>query len=324
MVNMCLYNTIYHELKRQQEGTNMKVLVTGSSGLVGSTVLRLLQNEGHEAIGYDQKTSPITEGFTVETGDLCDFPRLVSVLKKYDIDAIVHAGGISHPHAGEISPYQTVKTNILGTSTVFEAARLFAIQKIVYLSSGAVYGNNASATTTTDDKVHPENTYAVSKLTGEYLGEVYNKNYGMNIISLRLAFVYGPYRFMPDPIKSLLERAVNGIEINDPVGGDQQLEFIYVKDAALAVYKALQAEKCNQSIFNIGTGVNTTIHEVVDIIKRIFPNQSIQVGSGDLGYDFIGAFDRTPAEKELKFMPQYSLEEGIKDYAAFLVSIKMR
>lgn len=302
----------------------MKVLVTGSSGLVGSTVLKLLQSEGHEVIGYDQKTSPITDGLTVETGDLCDFPRLAFVLKKHEINAIVHAGGISHPHAGEISPYQTVKTNILGTSTVFEAARLFGINKIVYLSSGAVYGNNSTTITTTDDKVHPENTYAVSKLTGEYLGEAYNKNYGMNIISLRLAFVYGPNRFMPDPIKSLLERAVDGVDIYDPVGGEQQLEFIYVKDAALAVYKALLAEKCNQSIFNIGTGVNTTIYEVAEIIKKIYPNVSIEIGSGDLGYDFIGAFDRTPAENKLKFTPNYNLMDGIKDYAAFLESSKVR
>lgn len=310
-------------LRIQQGGANMKVLVTGSSGLVGSTVMELLQSKRHQVVGYDQKTSPITDEFTVEIGDLCDFPRLASVLKQYEIDAIVHAGGISHPHAGEVSPYQTVKTNILGTSTIFEAARLFGINKIVYLSSGAVYGNNSTTITTTDDEVHPENTYAVSKLTGEYLGEVYNKKYGMKIISLRLAFVYGPNRFMPDPIKSLLERAVNGIDINDSVGGDQQLEFIYVKDAALAVYKALQAEKCNQSIFNIGTGVNTTINEVAEVIKKIYPDISIQVGSGDLGYDFIGSFDCTAAEKELEFAAKYNLEDGIGDYAAFLEGIKL-
>jgi len=128
---------------------------------------------------------------------------------------------------------------------------------------------------------------------------------------------------MPDPIKSLLERAVNGIDIDDPVGGDQRLEFIYVKDAALAVYKALQAEKCNQSIFNIGTGVNTTINEVAEIIKKIYPDVSIRVGPGDLGYDFIGAFDRTAAENELKFTPTYNLEDGIKDYASFLESIRV-
>lgn len=299
----------------------MNVLVTGSSGLVGSTVMELLSSEGHIAVGFDQRKSPITDKFTVETGDLCDFPRLASIIKKYNINAIVHSGGISHPHAGEVSPCETVRTNILGTSTIFEAARIFNISKVVYLSSGAVYGNNSAAVTTIDSKVNPENTYAVSKLTGEQLGEVYNRNYGMNVISLRLAFVYGPNRFMPDPIKSLLERAVHGEDIDDAAGGDQQLEFIYVKDAALAVYKALQAENCSSSVFNIGTGVNTKIKEVAAVIKKIYPNVYIRIGPGDLGYDFIGAFDCSEAEKQLQFKAKYHLEAGITDYAKHLENI---
>lgn len=296
----------------------MNVLVTGSSGLVGSTVMELLNSEGHHVVGFDQRKSPITDHLTVETGDLCDFPRLASIIQKYNISAIVHSGGISHPHAGEVSPYETVRTNILGTSTVLEAARLFHINKVVYLSSGAVYGNHSAEVTTVENKVHPENTYAVSKLTGEYLGEVYNRNYGMNVISLRLAFVYGPNRFMPDPIKSLLERAVNGVDIDDAKGADQQLEFIYVKDAALAVYKALQAENCSSSIFNIGTGVNTNMKEVAAVIKKLYPSISIKIGPGDLGYDFIGAFDCSEAEKQLGFKADYHLEDGITDYAKHL------
>ncbi|MBU5445106.1 NAD(P)-dependent oxidoreductase [Paenibacillus sp. MSJ-34] len=296
----------------------MNVLVTGSSGLVGSAVMELLHREGHHVVGFDQRKSPITDHLTVETGDLCDFPRLASIIQKYNIGAIVHSGGISHPHAGEASPYETVRTNILGTTTIFEAARLFHINKVVYLSSGAVYGNHSAGVTTVETKVHPENTYAVSKLTGEYLGEVYNRNYGMNVISLRLAFVYGPNRFMPDPIKSLLERAVNGLDIDDAKGADQQLEFIYVKDAALGVYKALQAEKCSSSIFNIGTGVNTKMNEVAAVIKNLYPNISIKIGPGDLGYDFIGAFDCSEAEKQLGFKANYRLEDGIAEYAKYL------
>src|SRR5699024_6263611 len=270
----------------------------------------------------DQIKSPITEKFTIETGDLCDFPRMASILKKYEINAIVHSGGISHPHAGEVSPYQTVKTNILGSSTVFEAARLFNIKKIVFFSFVTVYSNNSTSITILENKVQPKNTYTVYKLTGEYLGEVYNRNYRMNFISLRLAFVYGKNRFMTDPIKSFLERAINGIDIHYSKGADQQLEFIYVKDAALAVYKALQAEKRNLNIFNIGTGVNTSISEVVAVIKKIYPNLSIQVGPGDLGYDFIGAFDCSVAEKELGFKAKYHLEDGIIHYAKYLEGIK--
>lgn len=296
----------------------MNVLVTGCSGLVGSTVMEFLYNEGENVIGFDQNKSNINDKFNVEMGDLCDFPRLVSLIDKYEINAIVHSGGISHPHAGEVSPYQTVRTNILGTSIIFEVARLNNIKKVVYLSSGAVYGNNVSKITTLESRIQPENTYAVSKLTGEYLGDVYNRNYEMDIKSLRLAFVYGPNRFMPDPIKSLLEKAVNGDNIIDVSGADQQLEFVYVKDVALAVYKALKTEKRCVSTFNIGTGVNTTVKEVATIINDLYPDVSIEIGDGDLGYDFIGAFDCNESRKEIGFEARYNIVDGIKDYAKFL------
>ncbi|QQK78868.1 NAD(P)-dependent oxidoreductase [Salicibibacter cibi] len=298
----------------------MNVLVTGSSGLIGASLVKGLADEGFKVIGYDKFSNNAIphKDYKFEEGDLCDFPRLASVIKKYKIDSIIHCGGMSHPQVGAISPYNIVQTNIVGTTNVFESARLFNVKKVVYISSGAVYGKNQLCVTKETDQLNPTTIYGVSKVTGEQIAAVFASNYGVESISLRLAFVYGPNRLMPDPLKMLLSQAIAGENIYEEKGADQKLEFIYIKDVVTAIKKALILTNLKHNVFNIGSGVNDSLMEVISVIRGLFPNISIEIGKGDFGYDRIGAFDCSRAKEELGFSPNYSLKEGIRDYAKFL------
>jgi UDP-glucose 4-epimerase len=299
----------------------MNILITGTSGLVGSAAAELLAGEGHAVVGYDRSLPrEPAPGCVYEQGDLCDFPRLFAVMQKHRIDQAVHCGGLSHPYAGTDSPNQLVQTNIVGTTNVFEASRLLGVRKVVYLSSGAVYGNSDAATMKETDALYPTTVYAVTKLTGENLANVYASEYGMDMVSLRLSSVYGPRCFMPDAVKDILEYAARGQDVAWDRGADQQLEFLYVKDAAYAVACALKAEGLTRRVFNIGSGVNRTVREVADIIAGLYPNVRIDIGPGPMGFDFLGAFDCSAARDHLGFEPRYSLEEGIRDYALYLQS----
>ncbi|MDV2887611.1 NAD-dependent epimerase/dehydratase family protein, partial [Alkalihalophilus pseudofirmus] len=114
-------------------------------------------------------------------------------------------------------------------------------------------------------------------ITGEYLAQIYTKQYGLNITILRYPFIYGPGRIMPDPINALIYKAKNkeNITLN---GLEQRLEFIYVKDAVRAIWLALNSKNTHGEIFNIGTGYLASMKEIVAIVQEIFPNVSIKEG----------------------------------------------
>src|SRR5699024_12215404 len=124
----------------------MNILVTGSNGLIGQHLVEFLLKKDLNVIGFDINPSVKqylnSPKFTFEQGNVDDFPHLASVLKKYQIDKIIHCGGISHPKGFENSPNKVINTNIVGTSNVFEAGKLFQVKQIIYLSSGDVYGSS--------------------------------------------------------------------------------------------------------------------------------------------------------------------------------------
>lgn len=295
----------------------MRILVTGCSGLVGLNLLESLANKGYLVIGYDQK-GPVYESpnFIFEQGDLCDNNRIFSVLNSYKADCIVHCGGISHPKIGTSD--QIIQSNINGTVNIFEAAKKFNIKRVINLSSGAVYGQNQLEYTNEDTPLVPTSIYGVSKVAGEQIAKIYNESYGLEIISLRVCFVYGPLRSMPDPLKSILERLVRGESVKDEHGADQELEFIYVKDVVRCIEKIIELGHIERRVYNIGCEQSVTLTEIAQIARLIFPNSTIQIGPGKLGYDVIGPFDCSRAKQDLNFLPSYSLEEGIREYAQFL------
>lgn len=297
----------------------MNILLTGSSGLVGQHLLKKLSEMKVKVIGYDVKSNNLNySNYKFQQGNLEDFPRLAGIVKENNIDIIIHSGGISHPIIGSDSPNQVIQTNIVGTTNVYEVARLFNIERVIYLSSASVYGSNKKNNLTEKERPTPDNIYGISKLTGDYLAEVYNKKYSMKIVSLRLAFVYGPSRKMPDPIKKIIDSAVKGSDINEECGNDQKIEFIYIKDVIKALLLIINKwdvnEDVKEGIYNIGTEKLTSINDIVRIIKEKYPNFNVKLGPGEMGYGSIGNFNCTKARDFLNFKPSFTLREGILDY----------
>ena len=306
----------------------MAVFITGGHGHIGSWAAYFLAKEGEQIILYD--TNPVVPNHLDEVikniifikGDVMDFPRLTEIIKKYknEIDGILHTVGIM----GELvleNPYANVRLNIGGTHNMLEIARQFEIPKIVYTSTGAVYG--AVSGTVSEDQYPPTpcDLYGSTKASCELLGQQYANAFGFDFRISRVYFCYGqgkwPSRFIR--LYRLGFGALEGLEnLAMDKGADQKLDFTYIEDAARGTAMLYQAKTLKHQIYNIATGVPTSLGRVAELSQKYSPFPvKVELGPGEL-MQRCEALDISRAREELGFEPNYSVEEGIKKYAHWM------
>ena len=179
----------------------MAVFITGGHGHIASWVAYFLAQEGEQVFLYD--TNPVvpdclngvTRNITSIKGDVMDFPQLTEVFRQHkgEIDGIIHTVAIMGEFVS-VNPHKNVTINIGGTQNILEIARIFEIPKIVYTSSGAVYG--AMAGTASEDKnpPNPSDLYGATKASCEFIGKQYAETFGLDFRICRPFFCYGPGR----------------------------------------------------------------------------------------------------------------------------------
>ncbi|MGD8291185.1 MAG: NAD(P)-dependent oxidoreductase [Desulfobacterales bacterium] len=306
----------------------MAVFITGGHGHIGSWAAYFLAKEGHRVILFDSSPmvpdhlDAVARNVTFIQGDVMDFPCLTEIFKKHgnEIDGILHTVGIM----GELvleNPYGNVKLNIGGTHNILEIARQFEIPKVVYTSTGAVYG--AVPGTVSEDQFPPDpcDLYGSTKASCEFLGQQYANSFGFEFRISRVYFCYGqgkwPSRFIR--LYRLGFGALEGLDdLKMDKGADQKLDFTYIEDAARGTALLYQAKAVQHDIYNIATGVPTSLGRVAALCQRYssFPVE-VDLGPGEL-MQRCEALDISRARKELGFEPEYSVEEGIQKYARWL------
>jgi nucleoside-diphosphate-sugar epimerase len=300
----------------------MTILVTGGGGFLGQTLLTMLSEQGRHVVSYDHRVREDDRRTHVDyvQGDLNDLPNLLETLTRFKVEAIIHTAAISHPYFSREIPYQTVVTNALGSTTVFEAARLKGIQHVVNFSSECAYGNNVELGLINEDApLDPTTPYGATKVFTEKLAAVYNQLYGMKIVSLRPGWIYGPGQFMQCYLKTLLRNAIDGTPTREDSGRDYRFQYVHVTDVARASLLALQADATGHVVFNITGGDQRSYLEVADLVTARFPAADIEIGPGTIDVlDRNARFDLTRAKTELGYVPLVSLEEGIANYSEWL------
>lgn len=300
----------------------MNILVTGGCGFLGSTLMQMIADGGRVAVSYDRRADgdDAARGVHYVQGDLNDLPRLIETIDRFGIDAIVHTAAISHPYFSRDIPYQTVVTNALGTTSVFEAARLKSVKRIVNFSSECVYGNNDHLETTREDApLDPTTPYGATKVFTEKLASVYRRLYGMQIVSLRPGWIYGPRQVMQCYLQTMLRNAIDGRPTREPCGADYRFQYVHVTDVARASLLALDAPHAVSGAFNITGGDQRSYAEVAALVRERFPGAEIEIGPGTIDVlDRNAPFDLSLAERELGYVPRIGLEEGVDSYAQWL------
>jgi len=302
----------------------MNILVTGCNGFLGREVCKQLLAKDHQVVGYDRSLSSLCHAshFDYVQGDLADLASLLECCQKWNFSAVIHTAAISHPVDSRRIPLQTVLTNVVGTTHVFECARLFGIKRVVNLSSECAYGHNAELKKITENAaLNPTTPYGCSKVFTEKLGQVYSQLYHVSVVSLRPGWIYGPGQFMQCYLKSLLRSAIDGTPLKEEQGACYLFQYVHVSDVAAACLLATEItdDKLKQRVFNITAGEQESYASVANKVKKRYPNASIEIGSGAIDIlDSNAKFDISAACEQLGYAPQYALDKGLNDYATWL------
>lgn len=298
------------------------ILVTGGAGFIGShTIDELLKLPEIQVIlvdnFYSGSPSNVQRSHRVRVVDL-DVRKLEGIGSMggaEGVDGIIHLAAIVSLDEALLDPKLTMETNVIGTLNVLELARKLDVSKFVYASSVAVYGEPQEVPIDESHPTKPANLYGLSKLMGEQLVMRYAEDYGMEAVSLRYFNVYGP-RMRGGPYSGVIHKFVTALLKGGPIkifgDGSQTRDFVYVGDVAKANVRALFSGAVG--IFNIGTGVETSVNELLGIIIEIMGIEPREVvheppRKGDVRRSR-ACFNA--AQSVLGWRPEVSLREGLR------------
>jgi UDP-glucose 4-epimerase len=293
-------------------------LVTGGLGYCGRHVVRALAARGDAVVSYNRDFSESDEAnVTAVQGELFDIPRLLDTFRRYGVERIVHTAAMSHPDLSIEFPVATFGANVDGTLHLLEAARLTGVRRIVSFSSETVYGD-VEGPVVEDAGLHPTTPYGVTKVAVELMADVYNRLYGLDVISLRISEVYGPGNRMPTALRDMVMAAVRGEPFRMESGGDHRFHFIHVEDVARAVLCALDLASREHAVFNVNGGAQVSLRDAAEHVRSAVPGADIELGPGHWHLDRQGEWDTSRARRELGYAPGVPLAEGIARYAEWL------
>ena len=300
----------------------MAYLVTGGAGFIGSHITEEIIKRGDEVIILDNMYSGRAENIAVNPkavfidGSIQDKEILGSICTKYNIKGIFHLAAVASVQKSIENPALVHDVNVTGTLNVLEVARKHGVRKVVLSASAAAYGDNPVFPKREDMLPEPLSPYAVSKIASEMYCKTYAELYDMQTVSLRYFNVFGPRQ---DPngeyaavIPKFTEKICAGESPTVFGDGEQTRDFVYVKDVARANILAMDSDVCG--LFNIGTGVQTSLN---NLAKMIMDAAGVSVEmkyeparDGDVRYSVA---DISKAQTELGYTPEWGLADGIKE-----------
>jgi UDP-glucose 4-epimerase len=254
-------------------GSIMRVLVTGGAGFIGSHVTDAFRARGDDVAVIDDfsrgQAARLDSGITAHKLSITDARSLTALVEASRPDLICHLAAQIDVRASVADPAGDAQANVVGTVNVLEAARAAGARVIFASSGGALYGRDAAIPSPEDALTLPESPYGVAKLCAEHYVGLYNRLYGTRHSVLRLANVYGPRQ---DPageagvIAVFCARVLAGRPPLVYGNGTQTRDYVYVGDVVRAFVAA--AGHSQAGTWNVGTGTETTVLELIDVIGR--------------------------------------------------------
>ncbi len=294
------------------------ILVTGGAGFIGSHLVDALLQQGHKIVVVDNlstgKVDNMNRAALFYQQSVQDSEMMERVFQLHKFDYVFHLAAQASVSVSVKEPSKDAQTNIIGTLVLLEKSVKYGVKKFIFSSTGgAIYGDGVITPTPEDVEPRPISPYGIAKRSVEMYLEFFKKEYNLDYVSLRYANVYGPRQ---DPngeagvVAIFTARMLKNEAVTIFGDGEYVRDYVYVKDVVQANLLALK--EGISGVYNVGTGVGTTVNQLFKILSRLTGYQKEPVyGShrkGDLRKSIL---DSSKAKKELGWNPQTSLEEGL-------------
>lgn len=304
----------------------MKILVTGGAGFIGSNFVRYMleQHPGDEIVNLDTLTyagnlenlSDIEDDprYTFVKGDITDRATVGQIVSN-GVDAIINFAAESHVDRSIEDPGVFVRTNIMGTQVLLDAARAHGVSRYIQVSTDEVYGAlGATGMFTEITPLKPNSPYSASKAGADMLVRAYHNTFGLPVNITRCSNNYGPYQFPEKLIPLMIANALEDKEL--PVYGDgmQVRDWLHVKDHCSAIDTVLRKGVPGE-VYNIGGNNEKANIEIVKLILGTLekPESLIRHVTDRPGHDRRYAIDNTKITTELGWTPAYTFETGMAE-----------
>ena len=292
------------------------VLVTGGAGFIGSSIVDLLISNGYKVVVVDNLTNGnmdnVNKASTFYNVDITDL-NLSKIFNMERPKYVIHAAAQISVEKSIQDPIFDASTNIIGSINILECCQKSHVQKIIYSSTAAVYGNPLYRGIDEKHGINPISFYGMSKYITEQYIKLFNSLYGLKYTILRYSNVYGIRQNFAGEggvIPCFIRCMLKGEKPTIYGTGKQTRDFIYVDDVAMANILAL--EKGDDDIFNIGTGIEVSINDLFKYLSQRIGNcvpLYEKEKSGDIRYCY---FDIKKSSDILGWEPEYMLNEGLE------------
>ncbi len=305
-------------------------LITGGAGFIGSNLIKnLFQTEKDLLItcidNFDPFYSADIKQFNIRdfknnenfkffyadisetnAGDLCE-------MIQEPVDVIIHIAAKAGVRPSIENPMAYQKVNVIGLQNMLDFAKAKNIKQFVFASSSSVYGVNKHFPWKEDEQLLPISPYAMTKLSGEMMGHVYSKLYGIRFIALRFFTVYGPGQRPDLAIHKFTKAILNDEPITVYGDGSTSRDYTFVEDIIQGVVGAIQYSKTDFEIINLGESYSVTLKELIATLEEVIGKKAGIEQQPEQAGDVPKTFaDISKAKLLLGYNPQTQLKDGLK------------
>ena len=306
----------------------MKILVTGGAGFIGSNYVRNLLNDAYSGstsygvivldsltyAGNPANLDPVRNNpkFSFIHGDILDV-NLVNDLVA-SVDAVVHFAAESHVDRSISESRKFIMTNVVGTHTLLEAARITGLGKVVHVSTDEVYGSISEGSWDEQCPLLPNSPYSASKASSDLLVRSYGRTHKIDVSITRCSNNYGPYQFPEKVIPLFVSNLIDGQNVPLYGEGNNIRDWLHVDDHCRGIHKVLEDGRSGE-IYNIGGGVELTNRELTEMLLEACGVgwERVDFVEDRKGHDLRYSVDITKISNQLGYYPQVDFKQGLAE-----------